>query len=164
MPLFQKKAWQCTMAGSKKVKQIQQATSRIAKSEFDPVSYYSKNPSWYFSHCDMVSWTLDENNSGNLFWSEILPFLKSLEKRTWQEILSKSNNNNHFIMASDLNAVARKRLEDMFIEYDAVVSLRLNGTHRLYGFIVDAVFHVLWFDTDHGDNDKCVCRSRMKHT
>ena len=164
MLLFQKKAWLCTMAASKKVKQIQQVTSRVAKSEYDPASYYSKKPSWYFSQCDTVSWALDENNAGNLFWSEVLPFLKSLEKRTWHEILSRSNNNNHFIMASDLNTVAKKRLEEMYIEYDAVVSLRLNGTHRLYGFIVDAVFHVLWFDKVHGDNDECVCRSHMKHT
>lgn len=152
------------MAASKKVKQVQQATSRVAKSEYDPSSYYSKNPAWYFSLCDTVSWTFDEPNAGDLFWSEILPFMRALEKQTWREILSRSNNNNHFIVASSLNAAARKRLEEMCVEYDAVVSLRLNGTHRLYGFIVDAVFHVLWFDKNHGDNDECVCRSHMKHT
>lgn len=42
--------------------------------------------------------------------------------------------------------------------------VRITGKHRLYGFMRGAVFNVLWYDLDHGDNDTCVCRSRKKHT
>lgn len=65
---------------------------------------------------------------------------------------------------STLNKIAVDRLNELEIEVDSLVSLTLSGTHRLYGYIVDAVFYVLWYDDNHGDNATCVCRSHKKHT
>ena len=60
--------------------------------------------------------------------------------------------------------IARDRLYELHIEAEAIMSLRINATHRLYGYLEGAVFHILWFDPNHGDNDNCVCRSHKKHT
>lgn len=63
-----------------------------------------------------------------------------------------------------LNKTVQNRLDELRIETKAVISLRMKGTYRLYGYRIGNVFYILWFDTNHGDNDTCVCRSRKKHT
>ena len=94
--------------------------------------------------------------------NDILPKLKEWETQTWNEILVHSKKNNHSIDTMTLNKIARDRLNKMRIEANAVVSLRLQGTHRLYGYRIGSVFYILWYDKNHGDNDICVCRSRKK--
>lgn len=71
--------------------------------------------------------------------------------------------NNHSIDVNLLNKVARDRLVELHIEAEAIVSMRLSATHRLYGYMTDKVFNILWFDDKHGDNSQCVCRSEKKH-
>lgn len=61
-------------------------------------------------------------------------------------------------------AFSQERLASKYIEAESLISLRVTGNHRLYGYMTGRVFNVLWYDDDHGDNDKCVCRSRLKHT
>lgn len=60
--------------------------------------------------------------------------------------------------------MCENRLEEQHIEWDSLYSLRVMGTHRIYGYIIDAVFYILWYDDMHGDNNSCVCRSYKKHT
>ena len=154
------------MAASKrkKIKQVELPQMPRTIQVHDTESYYKKHPAWNFNTCDTEMWTLSEEHAGNYFWSEILPYLKSMEMRTWSDILHNSKKQNHSIIANNLNPTAQKRLCEKYIEQESVISLRINGTHRLYGYIVDYVFNVLWFDTEHGDNDTCVCRSRKKNT
>ncbi len=101
---------------------------------------------------------------GSLFWTEILPRLKSLESQTWSEILVRDKKQNHSLDLSELNKVAQDRLASKYIEAESLISLRVTGSHRLYGYMTGRVFNVLWYDDDHGDNSTCVCRSRLKHT
>ncbi len=132
--------------------------------EHNPTAFRGEHPAWNFAACDTCFWPFSLKHVGNNFWTEILPFLQSLETMTWQEILNRSNNKHHLINTDTLNKIAKNRLYELHIEAEAVMSLRITGTHRLYGYLEGAVFHLLWFDTNHGDNDTCVCRSRKKHT
>ena len=75
-----------------------------------------------------------------------------------------ANKQNHSLNLKDLNKVAQDRLISMYIEAESLISLRITGTHRLYGYMVGRVFTILWYDDNHGDNEKCVCRSHLKHT
>lgn len=130
----------------------------------DPNSYLQTHPSWRFSDCDSECWSFDKGNLSECFWEEIFPFLKNLEKRKWSEVLIDSKKQNHSIDVEELNPSARKRLEFRQIEAESIISLRLQGKHRLYGLMFDGVFRILWFDKDHGDNPDCVCRSKKRHT
>lgn len=132
-------------------------------------SFLSKNPSWRFCLRDKENWPFTKDHAGELFWSEILPALEAFEMQTWESIKYRSNDKHHDIELSHISAQARKVLgglnfEKRSIEIGSIFSLRLNGTHRLYGFIQDGVFSIVWFDDDHGDNDTCVYPSRKKHT
>lgn len=129
-----------------------------------PESYYQKHPSWNFHSCDTGQWAFSKENVGDEFWKDILPKLKGWETMTWQQILVADKKHNHSIDVETLNKVARDRLEQLEIEAQAIVSLRVMGQHRLYGYMDGSVFNLMWFDNEHGDSDHCVCRSNKKHT
>lgn len=153
------------MARSKHVRQAQQPKGRvIASVPFDSDAYYAQHPAWNFSSCDKEYWMLDGECGRACFWDEILPRLKGLESMTWKEIFLEGKKQNHSIPVEDLNKGAQDRLADMYNDAESIISLRLNGTHRLYGFMTGAVFNILWFDPDHGDNTYCVVQSHKRHT
>ena len=150
------------MGSKKNVKSKQTPEPRSVVVKNNPDEFYSLSPSWCFNDCDDDMWPFNEEHIGNSFWSKVLPYLKNLEKQTWQEILVDDKKKNHGIIVSDLNSIAQKRLAEKYIECEAIYSLRVNGTNRIYGQIIKGVFYVLWYDDDHGDNDRCVCRSYKK--
>jgi len=155
------------MAGSAKHKVVVQ--KEMYRSEktvevLQTTDCYRQYLSWRFSSGDLESWAFSESEIGDCFWNEIFPYLKNLEMRTWGDILVSASKQNHSIAVSSLNKMAIKRLEARKLEPESIVSLRVNGTHRLYGYLVGPAFNILWYDTNHGDNETCVCRSRKKHT
>lgn len=93
-----------------------------------------------------------------------MPHLQGWETQTWGNILIESKKQNHSIDINYLNKKATDRLIKLYIEAESIISLRLSGTHRIYGFIKGSVFNLLWVDLNHGDNMDCVCRSHKKHT
>jgi len=155
------------MAASKRNKQIKQ--KQIPKGNVigqvgNPDQYYSENPAWSFSNIDQDMWSFTQQHIGDFIWTEILPRLKSLETQTWSEILVRDKKMNHSINVYELNKTAQDRLTEKYIEAESLISLRITGNHRLYGYMSGRVFNILWYDDDHGDNNTCVCRSYLKHT
>jgi len=131
----------------------------------NPDSIMEDSPSWAFAACDMDgTWGFCKKRLEQEFWTKIFPKLRELETMTWGDILIKAKKQNHSIELGDLNKTARDRLVELRIEAESLFSLRLSGNIRLYGFMVGAVYNILWYDKDHGDNDSCVCRSKLKHT
>lgn len=151
-------------ASKKKVVQSVEPVGKHIAQGGDPNCYYSEYPAWSFEDVDQEMWAFTKENVGDLFWSEILPRMRNLEAQQWKEILVANKKENHSIEMAGLNPCARSRLADKHIEAEAIHSLRVTAKHRLYGYIVGRVFHLLWADLNHGDNSKCVCRSRKKHT
>lgn len=76
----------------------------------------------------------------------------------------KGKKQNHSIEVSSFNKAAISRLNELKIVEEKLISLHLNGTLRIYGFLSLSTFVILWVDDDHGDNTTCVCRSKLKHT
>lgn len=155
------------MAASKKnfPKRKENPKSREIGSKQDPNSYYHMYPSWRFNICDEEKWAFNEDHAGAYFWNNILPNLKNWEKMTWQDILVTNKKSNHSIDLQSLNPSAQRRFEEFCIEAESIISLRIQGTYRIYGYIGESSsFCILWFDDNHGDNDECVCRSYKKHT
>lgn len=155
------------MAGSNKIRNIKQAEKPIGKKiqqEENPDKIYDYSPAWCFAGADQEKWPFSEEQIGEKFWSEIYPRLRNLESQKWKEILVKNKKYNHEINVEKLNKVAQDRLAERHIEAEALISLRVTGSHRLYGYLTGYAFNILWFDDDHGDNQRCVCRSKKKHT
>ena len=132
--------------------------------EENPSQYYSQNPAWTFANSDQDMWAFSKEHVGEVIWTEIIPRLRALETQTWSEILVRDKKQNHSLDLNDLNRVDQDRLITRYIEAESLISLRVTGTHRLYGYMTGIVFNILWYDDEHGDNSKCVCRSHLKHT
>lgn len=151
-------------ASNKRVRKAVTPRGKIIPSNNDPDKFYTEHPSWRFSSCDNEMWSLLSLDSQKLFWEEIFPRLKDLETQKWSDILVDAKKQNHSIEIQKLNKIAVDRLSDLFIEIDSIVSIRLTGKHRIYGFITGSVFNILWVDLNHGDNSNCICRSKKRHT
>ena len=163
--LLRKKVWHCIMADSrKKVKQTKNPEGNNIGQGGNPDQYYSQHPAWKFSSCDKEKWSLNSDEVHEIFWSEILPHSQGLETQTWRDILLTEKKQNHSIEVGSLNKVAADRLIELYVEAEALISLRLTGTHRIYGYMKGSAFHILWVDLSHGDNTECICRARKKHT
>lgn len=153
------------MAPCKRVKREFDPVSREVRRRENPDSIMSLHPSWSFARHDKEGrWAFSKDTAKDDFWDVILPKMLNFETMTWSEILISSKKQNHSIAINELNKCAIKRMEELGIAADDIVSLRLDGSTRLYGFLSAAVFVLLWYDTGHGDNDTCVCRSTLKHT
>lgn len=155
------------MAVSKKNKQIKQKEKPRGKGIAqvgNPDQYYMENPAWGFGNSDQSMWPFTQSHIDGRIWTEIIPRLKALESQTWCEILVRDKKQNHSINVEDLNKIAQERLTEKYIEAESIISLRITGNHRLYGYMTGRVFNILWYDDNHGDNYTCVCRSFLKHT
>lgn len=152
------------MGDYKKVKQKETPQNKNTIHSVNPNQYYMEKPAWCFVNSDQENWAFTKEHIGELIWTEILPRLKSLETQTWSEILVKNKKQNHSIDIRELNKTAQNRLAGRYIEAEFLISLRLTGNHRIYGYMTGKVFNILWYDDDHGDNNTCVCRSCLKHT
>ncbi|MCA1596259.1 MAG: hypothetical protein LC772_07525 [Chloroflexi bacterium] len=83
--------------------------------------------------------------------------LSALENSTWGEIKGREN---HFVQVGTLIKKARDRLRVIGHEdQDALMSLRLGGTERLWGMMDGHLFLILWWDPDHE-----VAPSHKRHT
>lgn len=151
-------------ASKKKVKMEKVPNDKYIGQGGNPDQFYDQKPSWKFSWCDKEKWSIKEENVQKVFWDEIFPHLQNLETQKWSEILVTSKKYNHSIDTNLLNKVAVDRLECLNIEAESLISLRITGTHRIYGYNIGSVFYIIWVDLDHGDNNLCVCRSHKKHT
>lgn len=135
---------------------IEISNEKVPKQRENPNSYFDWSPSWSFSKCDFEheKWSLKLSN----IYEEIIPKLISFEQRKWSDIISDKKHN-HWIDCADFSKESQKRLEERKIYYDELFSLRLTGTLRLFGYIENGIYYIIWYDPDHE-----ICESHKKHT
>lgn len=150
------------MAASKKVRK-----SEGPKKEGNPDDFLIKHPSWNFSRCDIdtnCKWSFNHARLNEEFWTQIFPKLRQFESMTWNEIQTQNSKHNHKNSIEIMNKCAVERLAELELEIDSLFSLRLTGKIRIYGYRENSAFFLVWYDNDHGDNDTCVVRAKLKHT
>lgn len=127
--------------------------------------FYNKKPSWCFAICDFEhdKWGLCEGRCVADI-KDVLSKLKSIESRTWADILSDGKgrgkgSKNHPIEITQLTKEAQSRLREINIYHEELYSVRLQGAERIWGVVQSGVFSLLWHDPDHE-----ICPSLKKHT
>ena len=107
------------------------------------------SPSWrisYMEMCDPFGW--HELRQEKL--REIRGKLGELEKLTWNEILVARKHLNHTVQVDDICKEAKERLIELGLDdVDELVSLRLMGAERVWGFPMFGALTLLWWDPDH---------------
>lgn len=130
-----------------------------------PEDPFHKKPAWRVQSLDESS-DFGWDKIGQDRWRQsVLPKLRHLETMTWYEILRAaggrhSGTNSHLLPLSSFPKAFQERLEDMGLSgIDEIMSLRLQGTHRIYGWMSDNVMNIIWFDFDHA-----LVTSKKSHT
>ena len=73
--------------------------------------------------------------------------LSGFESQTWNEILGRRN---HEVEIDGIARAAQVRLKELkHDDLDTLVSLTIDGKKRLWGFIINGCFNVLWWDPKH---------------
>lgn len=75
--------------------------------------------------------------------------LSWFESMTWSEILVRAKKQNHSIRVTGLSPAAQKRLDLLGLLLEEVVSLRLSGRERVFGYLENGVLVLLWWDPLH---------------
>lgn len=75
--------------------------------------------------------------------------LSFFESMTWEEILVRSKKQHHSIEITALCPEAQRRIEEKKLLLDKVVSLRLSGRERVFGYLENGVLVLLFWDPLH---------------
>jgi hypothetical protein len=111
-------------------------------------SYHHLRPSWRVASMELVDpfgWHAVDAET----LLSIRAKLAHFESMTWSEILVAGKKRNHSISVSAITPEARQRLEVIGLGLDEVVSLRLSGAERVFGYLDNGVLVLLWWDPDH---------------
>ena len=148
------------MTGVKKLR----SEKKPFKQKDNSKDFYSKYPRWLFSRCDFdhPKWGM-ACNSSNL--TKVFRYLSDLESQKWGEILTDKsgrgkNTRSHEIDLTNLIKEAQVRAVDINVdEFDALCSISVGSRKRVWGYISDGLFYIIWFDMQHE-----ICPTEKRHT
>jgi hypothetical protein len=120
-------------------------------------SRFRQRVTWCHSKADLESkWSWGEPRSWSQEeWERIIhpPFV-SFSNLTWQEIDAFSSESGHKMHhgheVGDLIIEAQRRWLTLDLEqFESIFRFRLGGTKRVWGYIVQSHFHIVWWDRSH---------------
>lgn len=127
-------------------------------------SRMSRKMAWTSEKKDIVgrwSWGQLRFWGKSLWKKELHPFLKGYETKRWSDIEREKAGKDHRFKSYDTYSIAdeaQKRLLDIGLDdMDRICRFRLGNKPRIYGFLCQHVFFVLWWDPDHN-----ICPSRIQ--
>lgn len=129
---------------------------RVVRADQPPADDRSQVFQWTMQDADWDfegewSWTLKPDEARCLFQA-----LEDVQDRTWGEVLAlKAPSKNrvrarhHYQNVASLCKEARNRIEFLKLGIDRVFRLRHGNKPRIWGYVEQGVFKVLWFDAEH---------------
>lgn len=147
--------------GKNQVRAPQVKTKEVPKRSDLPAAESSGDRiCWRFCHVDHEGpWGFEKVDALTL--RKILDWLSHLESMKMNEIFNFQNYpGTHYEVETIPNATALARLEELGLaDMTKIHKLRQRGKVRLFGFLVENVFHVVWWDPEHE-----VWPYKLKHT
>ena len=123
----------------------------------EQVAQEENHPTWRFKYIDRENWTWDK-----VLWDELIPVLQDLEAKTWDQIhrLTREKEKHSFVPIENLpqstvQQLERRQLDDV----PQLFSIRVRGGIRAWGFQIDKICFLLWWDPK-----KTVYPTSRRHT
>lgn len=104
---------------------------------------------WRFGMADMEGeWGWQDLDAATV--QEIIAKLRHFESMTLNEVFHRGDDPGKWYPLAQLPGPAKTRLQHLkFDDADAIHRLRVSGSQRIYGFLINGVFHLVWWDPDH---------------
>ena len=121
----------------------------------NPESIFDLPMTWCLTRSDIEgawSWGQTRQWSEDEWSGRIEPNLRLLTGMPWSEIermSSGGHRRNHPQDVATLVVEVQDRWAEVGIETDVAYRFRLSGAERVWGFRVNAHFHLVWYDPDH---------------
>lgn len=121
-------------------------------------SRFSEKVSWSDAKADRAGkWSWGESrNWDESEWNDVIhPAFRNFQSLTWAEVDNQSSGtghkHHHSHEISDLIAEAQVRWVELRLEEfsDLIFRFRLGGKRRVWGYVVQAHFFIIWWDRNH---------------
>ena len=128
------------------------------KSNLPPFPESPKKPQSAASASGFPTWKVDKLDAAGPFgqaqpsiseFAGILDFLKELETRTWNEILSDRGHGHHPLPVEKLCPAAKRRLKERGITAQTIIEFKVDSHRRLWGIRSGDILDLLWWDPEH---------------
>ena len=129
--------------------EVTQADKKVPKSLKSSTDSGRKTIVWRFGWADEGGeW--DPNNLPPHKLKHLLGKLRSFESMTVNEIFHSGREEGKCYEIAAMGSKVIRRLSELQRDdEDLIYRLRITGPERLYGFLRDEVFHIVWWDPKH---------------
>lgn len=138
---------------------VAESSKTVPKLDLDHPEVTRRRLVWRFQEVDVAGeWPPAEIGAAAL--GNLLEKMAQYESMTVGEIFKQGSQHGKRYEVPDLPSKALARLEEIKRDdEDHLYRLRCGAKPRLYGFLREHVFHVLWWDAEH-----TVYPAKLKHT
>jgi hypothetical protein len=129
-------------------RRISEAATRLTQAS----SPDDEHPSFRFTYADKNRWVLSDWSSSEI--NDLIEGLKKIEKYTWGQIRCHGSKKRGESVGTGYKLIDKHPTLPDDIPEDARLSeMRIDDKKRIFGFRVQSVYYIIWFDRDHS-----VCR------
>lgn len=113
-----------------------------------PSSTDDEHPSFRFTYADKNRWLLSDWTSSEI--NDLIEGLKKIEKYTWGQIKGHGSKKRGESVGTGYKLInIHPTLPDNMPEDERLSEMRIDEKKRIFGFRVQSVYYIIWFDRDH---------------
>jgi hypothetical protein len=113
-----------------------------------PSSADDENPSFKFTYADKNRWVLSGWTPSEI--KDLIEGLKKIEKYTWKQIRDHGSKKRGESVGTGYKLIDKHPpLPDDIPEDARLSEMRIDDKKRIFGFRVQSVYYIIWFDRDH---------------
>lgn len=131
------------LSGKNKGRQISAQATPPLESSTD-----NENPSFRFTYTDKNRWILSDWNPSEI--NDLIEGLKKIEKYTWAQIKTHGSKKPGSSVGTGYKLISNHpSLLENIPKQIKLSEMRIDEKKRIFGFRVDAIYYIVWFDRDH---------------
>jgi hypothetical protein len=113
-----------------------------------PSSADDEKPSFKFTYADKNRWVLSGWTPSEI--KDLIEGLKKIEKYTWKQIRDHGSKKRGESVGTGYKLIDKHpTLPNNFSEDARLSEMRIDQKKRIFGFRVQSVYYIIWFDRDH---------------
>lgn len=107
-----------------------------------------EHPSFRFTYADKNRWVLSGWTPSEI--KDLIEGLKKIEKYTWKQIRDHGSKKRGESVGTGYKLIDKPPTLPDDVPEDARLSeMRIDDKKRIFGFRVQSVYYIIWFDRDH---------------